>query len=191
MNDPCEQLDAYLADDLPADAAAEFADHLRDCAECQEAVAEQQWIDGLLRTGARESVDVPRASLIDAMRVTVHRRRRRTQLIACGLAVAASLLIAFGWIAIHDRTIASNDKTNGNNVAINGANGAKPQAAPRATFVVTDDSIAVPVASRHSNVTVVRVYSSVQPQTVPSAMTSVSYDAPPGDDDPLNTFNGG
>ena len=50
MNSNCNNLDAYLADDLSVDDAAAICRASAVCDDCREAVDEQLWIDGLLRS---------------------------------------------------------------------------------------------------------------------------------------------
>ena len=51
MND-CSQLDAYLQGDLSLDEETRFAEHLMVCADCERALAQQRWLDDLLREAA-------------------------------------------------------------------------------------------------------------------------------------------
>ena len=44
----CENLDAFLADDLSPSEVSRFTAHLHECASCRDAVDQQGWIDGLL-----------------------------------------------------------------------------------------------------------------------------------------------
>jgi anti-sigma factor RsiW len=157
MNEYCSNLDSYLLDDLsPADATA-FAEHLDSCEECREAIEEQQWIDSLLQTSSRLESEVPPPHIARELRVTVARResfRRRAMGIA--LATAAALLIATTWL-LHNSGAGFPE-----HVATTIELPTVPES-PRATFVATGDAIAVPVKSRHPDVTIVRVYSTFKP----------------------------
>src|SRR3954471_7388085 len=97
----CKQLDAYLADDLPADAVACFESHLMLCAECREAIDEQKWIDGLLQSPVRVQIERTPATTLELIRTSIANRNRRTIRAVFALATAAVLLIGLGWIGLH------------------------------------------------------------------------------------------
>ena len=164
MNDDCENFDAYLADDLPADAAEAFAAHLPECDECREAIDEQQWIDDLLQSPVRLALEPAPPQLAAAMRVAVTKREgRQKRLVAIALATAATIFVAIGWIQLNRQ--AGNRIVDGASTAgVATGNHPRSQARPRATFVASSNEIAVPVASHHPDVTIVRVYPAFQPR---------------------------
>ena len=98
-NSNCNNLDAYLSDDLSGDERAIFESHLEECATCRDAVDEQQWIDDLLQSPERTQLERPSATILDSFRVSIAQRRRRVVQATCGLAAAATLLIAVGLLA--------------------------------------------------------------------------------------------
>jgi hypothetical protein len=169
----CENLDAFLAEDLPANSAKCFEAHLDECASCRDAVDEQRWIDGLLQSPLRLEIESPGAALVELIDRHTSPRRRQTRLIAYGLAAAAALVIALGWIARLNRQSLGPAAPNNPAVALNRAEGEPSpdpslsgrgiSGAPSATFVGGPDVLVVPVASRHPNVTIVRVYPTYQP----------------------------
>ena len=196
-HDECEMLDSYLADDVPAEAAARFEAHLAECAACRDAADQQRWIDDLLRSPSRQELEAAPADLAESVRRAMGRRRRRVRLMAGGLAAAAAaLLVAAGWTVLTVRqadhpTIAVVDaaKEPSPNPSLRGRGNQPP---PRAEFVGGPDVIVVPVATSHPNVTVVRVYPTYQP----SYPVQASVEQPAAGNDfawPLdfNDLNGG
>jgi predicted anti-sigma-YlaC factor YlaD len=163
MSTDCDNLDAYLAADLSAEGAGRFAAHLECCNDCRDAVDQQRWINALLRDSANEESELPPDDVLVTLRVGIDRRRERTKRFGFALAAAAVLLVAVGWVALSRRAAEiARDDTDRPAVA----SGQQPEAAepPRAAFVSDSGSIAVPVKSRHADVTIVRVYSALQPR---------------------------
>jgi anti-sigma factor RsiW len=157
MNEYCSNLDNYLLDDLSQADAAAFAAHLESCDECREAVDEQQWIDNLLQASSRLETQVPPPHIANELQVFVSRHesyRRRAVTIA--LAVAAAILIAATWLFNHSNSNSPEQVATTNEEPV-------PTAQPRATFAAAGNVIAVPVKSSHPDVTIVRVYSTLQP----------------------------
>jgi anti-sigma factor RsiW len=164
VSDTCNNLDAYLADELPGSERAAFESHLDICPACHEAVDEQQWIDGLLQSPARLQLERPPASILDSFQVSVAQRRRRFLQAACGLAAAAVLLIAVG-LSLNGNHHAAQpvDRVKNTIASVKPAQAPTAQvsattARPPATFVSTSEAIAVPVESSSSDVTIVQVY---------------------------------
>jgi hypothetical protein len=165
--DDCSNLDAHLLGDLPPDAVARFTAHLDQCEACREAIDQQQWIDGLLTSPLGCELESPSSTIIQSFCTTINSRRRQTRLIACVFATAAALAVAAGWTALNRQAPAIGAP---NGVAVTAVIddvahtapqiGADP---PHATFVGGADVLVVPVASRHPNVTIVRVYPTYQP----------------------------
>lgn len=163
MNCNCDHLDAYLADDLPVEDAARFAEHLEQCDGCRDVVDQQRWIDGLLRSGVKEVSVSPPKAVLESFRTSVLRRRRQSRQIACGLAAAAALVVAVGWTVLLNRQAGDRTKRSVEGAGLAASEHTHAIRQPRATFVGDADVIAVPVASRHADVTVVRIYSTYQP----------------------------
>jgi anti-sigma factor RsiW len=164
MNHECHNLDGYLAGNLPAGDAAAFVEHLLNCDDCREAVDEQQWIDGLLQSRQLQELEPTPRHLTEAMQLVMARQeRRQKRLMAVAWATAAALLVALGsiplsrhagdWLGkgVDARSITTNDKQ-------------PAYDRPRATFVASSNAIAVPIASRHPDVTIVRVYPAFRPR---------------------------
>jgi anti-sigma factor RsiW len=157
MNEYCPNLDNYLLGDLsPADEAA-FAEHLHNCDDCREAIDEQQWIDNLLQASSQLETEIPPPHIASELRVVAaSRESHRNRAVAIALATAAALLIAATWLLNHptgtlpERVATTNQVPN------------IPEA-PHAVFVAGSGAIAVPVESRHPDVTIVRIYSMFQP----------------------------
>lgn len=163
MNDECNNLDAYLADGLVAKEAAAFTNHLLNCAACSEVVDEQRWIDGLLLASKSEAIEVPPQSVLMPVRASIADRQRRKKSLAWSLAAAATIVVALGWTVLNrpithskrEVLVESQDATNSKSLE---------DARKQARFVANSKSIAVPVASRHPDVTVVRVFPTYRPQ---------------------------
>jgi hypothetical protein len=190
MSVECENLDAFLADDLSPVDSSRFEVHLHRCDACREAINEQRWVDALL--GSPERLELERVSpaLAGSVRNCILSRRRQVRLIACGLAAAAVLVIAVGWSTvlnrqargpavnqIADATLPDHESSPNPSLKKRGT-----AEASRAVFVGGPDVIAVPLASRHPNVTIVRVYA-----TYPSSMASPAA----SDESDADYFNGG
>jgi hypothetical protein len=167
-------LDAFLDRNMLPGDDARFAAHLRECAACREAVAEQQWIDGLLRSPAGAQLEMPSPLFVHSLHASLARRRRRSRIFAAGLAAAAVLLVAAGWLALYRQTteiVGRSDAIVATAEADRGKAPVKPSGqiatdAARATgskFIGGADVIVVPVESKHPNVTIVRVYPAYQP----------------------------
>jgi anti-sigma factor RsiW len=157
MNDYCSNLDSFLLDELsPADAAG-FKAHLEDCEECREAIEQQQWIDSLLQASSQLENQIPPPHIASELRIDITRRESsRKRIFVTALAVAATLLLAITWLLNHSNS----------NSAEQVATTIRAQPAPappRATFAASGNVIAVPVKSSHPDVTIVRVYSTLQP----------------------------
>jgi hypothetical protein len=182
MNAFCSNLDSYLLDDLsPAEAAA-FAEHLIGCEECSEAIEQQQWIDGVLQSSSQLETQIPPLHLVSELQLVVSgRESTRKRFTTIALATAASLLIATTWLLTRSGTKSPNDVT---------ATTDAPtiSAPPHATFVADNDTIAVPVASRHPDVTIVRVYSTFRPNE--SRMATFQSE-PTNSNNSTNFSNGG
>lgn len=161
----CDQLDAFLLGELSPRDAERFELHVRTCEECREAVEQQHWIDGLLRSDVAAELDSAPFALHESLRAIPARRPRNIRVVAFAVATAASLLIAVGWIAIRSQPVdiahdpvavpAITQPVSPTDATPALANGGTR---PRATFVSSGDSIAVPVESTDDNVTIVQLY---------------------------------
>ncbi|HJS08444.1 MAG TPA: zf-HC2 domain-containing protein [Pirellulales bacterium] len=190
MSVECENLDAFLAGDLSPVDSNRFEAHLHSCDACREAINEQRWIDALLGSPERLVLEPVSSALTGPVRDSILSRRRQSRLVACGLAAAAVLVIAVGWttvlngpardpVAHQVAETAVRDNESSPRPSVQGRGSEKP---PRSVFVGGPDVIAVPVASRHPNVTIVRVYA-----TYPSSMASPAA----SDESDADYFNGG
>jgi hypothetical protein len=175
VTDDCEKLDAWLADALAADEATSFAEHLAHCEACRDAVEQQRWIDGLLQSEARKSLEPVPERLRELVRATPLRlasnKLRRRAMIAA--AVAASVLIAVGTVltvrnskqvdGAADIGVASTISEHIEQSAIEiDRTAEEPDESPKATFVSNQDMIAVPVESADDNVTIVQLYQTTE-----------------------------
>lgn len=181
MRNECDNLEAYLGDGLIGVERARFAAHADRCAECREAIEVQRWIDALLRSPLRAELESPPAPLIEAMHDATRTQRtstgarRRRRVIASVAATAAVVLIAAGWIVVSEfgngpgekqlaETIAAAAKVEPQKpAAIDEQQLVSASDSPRASFVGTGDTIAVPVESEAPDVTIVRLYSVYRP----------------------------
>jgi anti-sigma factor RsiW len=163
LQHPCGLIDDFLVGDLPADLAERFEQHLAECADCGAAVAEQRWIDGLLRSPEAQDLEAAPPAAVDAVGGTILRLRRRTaarRLI--GVAAAASVAAIAAWHFSGPRNEqrplqAPSFAQKSNSRAIQETTG-PVESAKAATFVTTGDAIAVPVASDDAQVSIVKVY---------------------------------
>lgn len=189
MNHECDDLAANLANELDEPAAARFAAHLEKCADCRDAVDQQRWIDELLSSAAGTQLESPPPALVESFRTSLARRRRQRTLLAYGLAAAAVLVVAVGWTAMLNRQANLPTTLQVENVAHNQTDDAVSPEPPRAIFVGGPDVIVVPLASRHPDVTVIRVYPTYQPTYAAQA----NIDENPTADDfaSPHDFNGG
>jgi anti-sigma factor RsiW len=163
----CENLDAYLADELSPEDTSQFVEHLNACDECRHVADEQHWIDGLLRSDLCTSLEAAPTSLAESLRdAAVVRHRRRVYLVAGSFAtVAAMVVIAIGWTVLFNRQterIAPNVNA-AHDANLTAETGIMPAIAqdsvrPKAVFVGTGEAIAVPLESSDENVTVVQLY---------------------------------
>jgi anti-sigma factor RsiW len=188
MNRICDKLDAYLLKELPPDDTAQFAAHLSHCCECRDAVEEQWWIDRLLRAGLASKVESPAEHILRSLRARIGKQRQRIGALVCGLVAAAMAFVAVGWTTLQrqqtENPLAGEHSTNAVSVVDDAA-----QPSPEARFVGGTDVIAIPVASRHSDVTVVRIYPTYQPAATNQAAVEDSNPATNGSS--VNEFNGG
>ncbi len=157
LNSNCNNLDAFLSDELSDDQLANFESHLEECTACRDAANQQQWIDVLLQSPARVQLEPPPVTLDDLFRSSLAQRRRRVMSAACGLAAAAALLVAAGWLE-RNRQAVEPLKSAESSIAVAEAVHAPTSAQPTATFVSTSDAIVVPLESPSTDVTVVQVY---------------------------------
>jgi anti-sigma factor RsiW len=160
MTRECDMLDAYLADDLPADAARQFSQHLEQCDSCREVVEQQRWIDGLLRVSGTAALERPSPALVESFRTQLVRRRRQSRLIVCGLAAATVLGAAVGWTTLLNRQSGGPPHRDARDLTAT-INAGVP-AMPVATFVGGPDVIVESLESQNPNVSIVRVYPTFQ-----------------------------
>jgi anti-sigma factor RsiW len=157
LNSNCNNLDAYLSDDLSGDELANFEVHVEECPTCRNAVDQQQWIDDLLQSPERVQLERPSVTILDSFRGSVAQRRRRVMQAACSLAAAATLLVAVGLVKLNRQ---ANEllKSDEPGVAVTEPDHAPTPAQPPATYVSSSDAIVVPVESPSDDVTIVQVY---------------------------------
>lgn len=188
MSADCDNLDDYLAADLPADDATRFAVHLECCDDCRDAIDQQQWIDGLLRDSADNDSELPPDDVLVTLRVAIDRQRGRTKRFGFALAAAAMLVVAVGWVALSRRAAEIAGDENARPVVATGQQ-IETAKTPRAAFVSDANSIAVPVKSRHSDVTIVRIYPTYQPR-FDNQTAGIQPEAPTKQDWNINSIGG-
>ena len=190
MSVECENLDAFLAADLSPDDYERYERHQLACEACREAINQHRWIDSLLSSPERLELEPVTPALTGSVRESIAWRRQKARVIACSLAAAAVLVVAVGWTVLLNRqvlgpaanqiaqsTLDKNEPSPGPSLRGKGT-----AEAPRAVFVGGPDLLVLPVASRHANVTIVRVYPTYQASL---ASPDVS------DDSDADHFNGG
>ncbi|NOZ39818.1 MAG: hypothetical protein GXP24_06280 [Planctomycetes bacterium] len=148
----CQQLEAHLSGNLSEHEATRFTAHLTACEPCRTAIAQQAWLEGLLRDSATAEA-VP-AGVTLAIDRAIIRTRRRRQFAYGFAATAAAVLIAVGL-----RTSQPAPTENRPQLAV--VEQPAPVATPIATFVGSDDMIVVTHDSPYPNVTIVEVYPTV------------------------------
>jgi predicted anti-sigma-YlaC factor YlaD len=161
MTSECNKLDAYLADDLPSGAATQYVQHLEQCESCREAVAQQRWVDDLLRSREIASLEPLPSELRNTLRKSITQRRRTARRFACSLAAAATVaIVAIGW-TLQSTHLDNSRGLDRNRIAVHVASTSpdpRNPTLPRATFVSNGDTIVVPIESTHNDVTIVRLY---------------------------------
>jgi hypothetical protein len=182
MKGECEKLDLFLSGELLDEDALRFESHIVECEACRDAIDQQLWIDGLLRSPTRLEIEPSPSDITKTVRHSILSHRRKVRLAACGLAAAAAFLVAGGWIALLNRQ--ASDATDGGITTamipetkrfpaptIKGRRIAEP---PRAVFVGGANVFVAAVESRHPNVTIVRLYPTYKPSfaSKPSAESS-------------------
>ena len=189
MNSKCEKLEPFLSGDLRDDDALRFEAHVHECEACRDAIGQQHWIDGLLRSHTRIELEPAPEGVSKTVCVSMM-RRRYARLAACGLVAAAVLFVLAGWIFMLNRQArdaaepviarAFNAETEPSpDPSLTGRGLAEPL---RAVFVGGPDLFVAAVESRNPNVTIVRLYPTYKP-TLASDASVESSDADP--------FNGG
>jgi anti-sigma factor RsiW len=189
MSAECKKFDAFLDGDLSPEDRERYEAHLHLCEVCREAVNQQRWIDDLLASPERLELEPVPANLSQSMRKLIS-RRRQARLVACGLAAAAVLVIAVGWTAALNRQASVAAVNQITETVVHkvepspspSLKGRGTAALPQATFVAGPDVLAVPVASRYPNVTIVRVYPTYESSFAAKATS---------DDSDADYFNGG
>jgi anti-sigma factor RsiW len=171
--DLCQLLDDHLTGTLPPEAATRFAAHLRQCEDCQQAVATQAQLDRLLCEGADE---MPGAMLLARIERQMRPSRRRVWLATSGLVAAAVLLVATAavvWRAgerpeQNPRSVAqqpaveSPGQVAGSDNQTTSETDVEPPAEPRSPVIVQFASesrvIGKPIPTQSPNVSIVWVY---------------------------------
>jgi anti-sigma factor RsiW len=153
----CDNLDAYWDGGLTSAERAVFESHLETCSACRDALDEQRWIDDQLRSPGRIQLEQSPTLLVASIRKSLTQQRRKRLRAACGLAAAAVLLIAAGWLKLN-REATGPITERANSVAAVEAVHSPPRPRPQATFESTTDAIVIPLESPDPDVTVVQVY---------------------------------
>jgi anti-sigma factor RsiW len=167
---PCSLVDDYLVGELSGDAAVRFERHLEQCAECRAAIDEQRWIDGLLQSPEASALEVAPVGLAGSdFGQAVHFRRRKIARRSVAAAAAASLAAVALWRFVgqaqHEKLAEAPGFTQGANEfasasrAVTSRQSREPaEDKNAATFISTDDAIAVSLPSSDSDVSIVQLY---------------------------------
>ncbi len=149
-NHECEQLEAYLADELNDTTAADFLAHLEVCASCRAEADQQAWLDQLLHDAGTITTAAPDVLWEVEDQISHARRKQRRMYGMSTLLAAASLLLAVGLRRDPGPTPAPKFEAN-----------RQSPAAPVATFTGAEDVIVIQHESPYPNVTIVQVYPTV------------------------------
>jgi hypothetical protein len=165
----------------------QFEVHFDGCLACRQAIDETGWIDGLLRSPERIALESPRPALVVEVESAFARSRQRAGLLTYGLAAAAAVLLAVGWIvfADHEREkVVSTDVIELNELP-------KPVSDSRTSDeneqvlagntppVIVDggaDMLVVPIESPFPDVTIVRMYPIYKPDLGENSSATTSAD---------------
>ena len=189
----CQRLDDYLNGDLAFSDRGRFQAHLAECDDCRDAVDQQQWLDGLLRSSEAAAIEAPPAPATIPLRRRVPSRRRfLVAAAAAGIAVAAAAPWSsfLGWEGLGEgrQEVASLPSPEPSEPAIDAsppppATIADPSPSPSllareisdkplATFASNGNAIAVPLANDDAEVTVVQLVPTVTSQVRRVHLTS-------------------
>ncbi len=167
----CSNLDSYLDGELSAAEAESFAIHLHGCVDCRESIAQQRWIEGLLRSPGAATMEAPPTDLAVVIRAAIAESRQRAGAVVVALAAAAALLLAVGWQLLDrgDKPAVGELATPFLQIADSRPNSIEQPTAvaaedPRVTVITGPDSLAVPIESPYPDVTIVRIYPTYQPE---------------------------
>jgi anti-sigma factor RsiW len=182
MSEFCFKLDSYLLGDLSPVEATAFEEHLVGCEECREVIDQQQWIDRMLHASSHLESQVPPSRITDECRHAVASRASfRRRVISIAFATAATLLIAATWLLNHSSSsLPAQVATTSEQPTI------PPR--PKSEFAAANDSIAVPIKSNHSDVTIVRIYPALQPKV---ESTVATFEPESATSNPIDFSNGG
>ncbi len=166
----CDQLDDYLCGWLSPDEAAAYEAHLVDCGSCREECASQRRIDRLLAEAGAATAPVP-AGLRSRVDGRVRAARRRRMLGWAGAVTAAGLAIAFGiWTTKNtvflpregrDTTQHASSEDHHIPSVAPPAGAVPPAVAVQVTMIDPSSAIAMPVESRHPDVTLIRIFPTI------------------------------
>jgi anti-sigma factor RsiW len=176
-NNSCERLDDFLDGALAPPETAAFHAHLETCAACRDAVDQQRWIDGLLKSDAAAAIEA-----LPAPRTIARPRRGRRRAVVAVAAAAAVVALTARLLFSHSAkqgpgegrpTAASHlppsptaeDAAERPSLAVERSAPSPPVAvrpgAVGGSFVSAGSAIAAPVASDDPQVTVVQLYPTV------------------------------
>jgi hypothetical protein len=179
---PCELLDAFLNGELSDPDAARFEAHASQCDECRDAAAQQRWLDAALRSDEATRHAAPTMLLAatgDAIRFA-RRKQRLRQMLAGGLAAAASIALLAAWQLREPRAApgsaggsvampvdvvqrdATPRRSRGLEEGSREREGRNDATKSVATFTAGGSGIAIPVASESPDVTIVQFYSTTE-----------------------------
>jgi anti-sigma factor RsiW len=158
----CSDLDAYLADDLEAEAREQFEMHVTTCTRCRHSVHQQNWMDRLLRSAVVEC-EVPPLLWERVLQRSIARPRRHLWLVSGGLAAAVIAMLAVGGTAMFHRPPISPEVVGRMDPETAPPDEPVIAETPRAKFHGGPELIVVPVESRYPNVSIFQVYTAYRP----------------------------
>jgi anti-sigma factor RsiW len=170
----CGCLEAFLNDELSPTQAAEFESHVAACIQCRDAVDQQRWIDGLLRSTEAAEIESAPVAIISRRPVNL----RKVGVVAATVAVLA----AWSWFEVSHRIeLIESGRPPIAKSKTGMLDAGRPAAsfqetdehpAPVATFVSSGSTIALPVENGNPDVTVVRLYPTLHGSMARSNFTS-------------------
>ena len=88
----CDNLDLYLAGELPPQARVDFEAHCRQCDDCAGELERESQLDRMISAAAAQPDPYP-PQLTERVRVYVELRNRRRSIYRCVLAAAAVIVV--------------------------------------------------------------------------------------------------
>ncbi len=166
LESSCEQLEAFLADDMPAAERSAFEAHLGHCTSCTEAVYSEARLHDLMAEAAGRTL-IDRTALVRGIERRIHRARRtRSALWGSGVLAIVTVAVALplAWRSVFQPTPTAITKQTQTPDDDDTARIKKVSDEPivRITPQNTKDTLIVGMPSTNPDVTIVWVYSAIR-----------------------------